>query len=125
MASASPLRRRAILIVEDEPLIALDLATELRACGALTFTANSVRAARRLLARHGFSIAVLDYRLGNESADTLRDQLNKLGIPFVVYSGYEEAARAWPEAVIVHKPAAMQHLIETIGELLPPGERAR
>ena len=53
------LTRRNILVVENEPLIALDIADCLRAAGASVRTAHSLAAGLRLAAHRDLSAAVL------------------------------------------------------------------
>ena len=59
----SRLRGRSILVVEDEPLIALDLERYLQGAGAYVLCASAHARALRLMDRPGLSAAVLDYSL--------------------------------------------------------------
>ena len=52
-----------ILIVEDEPLIALDIATALKIAGATVTTTNSLKNAKVLVEHDGLSAAILDHVL--------------------------------------------------------------
>ncbi len=54
-----------ILLVEDEPLIALDLKSELEARGYLPLMAADVQDALRLAARHLPDIAILNFHTGH------------------------------------------------------------
>ena len=54
-----------ILVVEDEPLIALDIANDLQNAGAKVAVAHSLADARNLVERNGMSAAVVDFGLGD------------------------------------------------------------
>ena len=62
------LRGCSILIVEDEPLMALDLHAALYAAGAGIIAATNAQEALRLIRRNEISAAVIDIRLGNQVA---------------------------------------------------------
>ena len=80
-----------VLIVEDEFLIADELAFSLAARGAeIAGPCPNVRTALALI-RSGAEIdaAVLDFKLGNEDALAIADELHGRGIPFVFATGCE------------------------------------
>jgi CheY-like chemotaxis protein len=88
MGSVSALRGRVILIVEDEPLIALDMAEQVAAHGAHAMVANTVEEALSALARVKFAVAIIDHRLGREDASEVIRRLEQLQTPFLIHSGY-------------------------------------
>jgi DNA-binding response OmpR family regulator len=64
---------RSILIVEDEPLIALYITQAFEATGAALTTTNALHHALILVEHDGLSGAILDHALGNgDSSLTLR-----------------------------------------------------
>ena len=85
------LLERAILVVEDEPLIALDIATEFEKRGARVSIANTLKEALASVEADGLSAAVLDHALPDGDSTQLCERLTKRGIPFVTYSGYTRA----------------------------------
>ena len=90
----SNLQGRRVLIVEDEFLIAMDLAESLAEEGAqVVGPTSSVEAALQVLACEAApDIALLDVSLDNhESAFAVADELQTRGIPFVFYTGYRFA----------------------------------
>jgi DNA-binding NtrC family response regulator len=95
MGSVSALRGRTVLIVEDETLIALDIAQEISAHGAHAMMVSTVAQALGALGKTKFAVAIIDHRLGREDASQVIQRLEKLQIPFVIHSGYDEVA-AWP-----------------------------
>ena len=115
---STSLAGRIILIVEDEPLIAVDIVTAFERAGAATLTARSLAAAVRLVEHGGLSAAVLDFGLGDGDADALCGRLNERGIPFILHSGYTHAGDACRGGIVIPKPADTATLVATLGGLL-------
>jgi DNA-binding NtrC family response regulator len=89
------LKGRHLLIVEDEYIIASDLAQSLEECGAEVIgPAGSVKDALELVERTGEHIdgAVLDVNLRNEPVYPVADALVAHGLPFVFTTGYDTVA---------------------------------
>lgn len=87
------LRARRVLLVEDEYMIALDLARSLEALGAeIVGPAGSVREALALVASEGERLdgAVLDINLRGERVYPVADALLARHVPFVFATGYAE-----------------------------------
>jgi DNA-binding response OmpR family regulator len=117
--SHSNLEGCSVLLVENEPLIAFDIASELQRAGACVHSAGSVEQALAILDDASPSAAILDYRLGDGTADDICEMLTKRKIPFVVYSGYPEVEGACSKWGILPKPAAAPTLVEMVMALLP------
>ena len=78
-----------VLVVDDEPLLAIDLADCLEDAGFMVVgPAGSVKDALALIAAPGCDAAVIDVNLGRETAEPIAHELTRLGIPFIVVSGY-------------------------------------
>jgi DNA-binding response OmpR family regulator len=99
--------RKLVLLVEDEPLIALDVEHHLRKAGARVITAGYLDAALSMAEHPDLSGAVVDLRLGAESAIPIFRRLAHRNLPFVVHTGYATDAlqREWPSVPIIQKPA--------------------
>ena len=82
------LEGRSILIVEDEPLIVMDITQEFEATGAALTTTNTLKHALILVEHDGLSGAILDHALGDGNSSLLCARLKERGIPFMIYSGY-------------------------------------
>jgi CheY-like chemotaxis protein len=82
---------RRILIVEDEYLLATDLADFLQDHGAgVVGPVGNVPAALGLVQRERLDGAVLDINLRNELVYPVADALLERGVPVVFCTGYEE-----------------------------------
>ena len=80
---------RSILIIEDEPLIAMMLEDFLDSLGhSVTGSADSVAAALDQVAGGSFDLAILDVHLrGGEASWAVADALADRGLPFVLSTG--------------------------------------
>jgi DNA-binding response OmpR family regulator len=77
-----------ILIVEDEPLLAVDLAKQLTLGGfEIIGPAKNVSKALALVSQLGCDAAVLDLNLNHENSTRVAHELLNLNIPFVLLSG--------------------------------------
>jgi CheY-like chemotaxis protein len=108
----------AILVVEDEPLTALDLRESLEGAGAHVFAATHLGAALRLAEHPDLSAAVLDYRLGYGDTAEIGCRLEERGIPFMFYSGYNDMRELWPNILLLPKPANRHKLVEAVVRVL-------
>jgi len=83
------LEGRSILIVEDEPLIVMDIAQAFEGTGAALTTTNTLHHALILVEHDGLSGAILDHALGDGDSSLLYARLKERGIPFLIYSGFD------------------------------------
>jgi DNA-binding response OmpR family regulator len=109
---------RSILVVEDEPLIAMDIAQLFAPTGAEMTTTNTLRHALLLAEHDGLSAAILDHSLGDGDSSLLCARLKERGIPFIIYSGYEKIEGACQGAPYVSKPAQPGVLVAAMERLL-------
>ncbi len=86
------LRGRTILIVEDEPFIALTLEDMLSDLGCIIAgSVSQVGDALALIRQGGIDAAVLDVNLGAQKIDAVADELAGLCCPFIFTTGYGRA----------------------------------
>ena len=109
---------RSILIVEDEPIIALDIVTAFKNAGAVVLAARSLAEGSRLVEHDGLSAAVVDFGLGDHDAGALCVRLEQQCIPFILHSGYTHHGPACRSGIVVPKPADPATLIQTVIALL-------
>jgi CheY-like chemotaxis protein len=104
--SSSELAGLWVLIVEDDPIIALDVAQTLADAGAIVVgPAHSVAQALRLVDGGGLDAAVLDYRLEREVSSPIADWLGRMSVPYLFHtSSRMEPQAAYPHVPIIDKP---------------------
>jgi len=108
-------------VVEDEPLVALEVATALEEAGYVVVgPAGTVRQALDLLARAPCQCAVLDVNLGAETAEPIAAKLITLGVPFLTVSGYSRAQQphVFSGAPFLAKPVNPRLLVAELARSL-------
>jgi DNA-binding NtrC family response regulator len=112
--------RKLVLLVEDEPLIALDVEQHLRKAGARVITAAHLDTALSMTGHPDLSGAVIDLWLGAESATPILQRLADKNLPFVVHTGYasDTLARQWPSVPIIQKPAPPDEITNALAQYL-------
>jgi DNA-binding response OmpR family regulator len=108
------LHGRSILIVEDEPLIALDIAQAFEDAGAEIVVTSTLHHALVLVEHDGLSAAVLDHALHDGDSSPLCQRLDQLSLPFVIYSGLGKLHGACAKGVQVAKPEDPKALVVII-----------
>lgn len=112
-----------ILIVEDDFLIAFDLATQLEDAGyQVCGTAGKTDAAMEIIARCPPDIALLDVNLGQgETSCDIARSLMALNIPFAFLSGYTKTSLppVFADVPILSKPCPFETVQEMIARLVP------
>jgi CheY-like chemotaxis protein len=114
----------SILVVEDEPLVALDPRETLESAGAYVFAATQHSHAMQLAGHPDLSAAVIDYRLRDEDSSAICSLLEQRGVPFIFYSGYDDMQQLWPHITRVQKPARGYHLVGAVARALRSYARA-
>jgi PAS domain S-box-containing protein len=122
-ATAIPtaLSGKRVLIVEDEPLIALELAAMLEGARAhVVGPVRSMQQARELIHEQTLDAALLDINLTEERTDELAATLLRRKVPFAFLTGYgrETLPPTLQTAVLIAKPFRPEEVIATLGELV-------
>ena len=118
MSKSADIAGAVILIVEDEPLIALDLRATLEAAGAVVSTCK-VDDAVRLAGATRFAAAVLDARPGSSDHRPIARRLREQGVPFLFYSTQApEDVTTVRGAPVILKPERPQEIVGAIALLL-------
>jgi DNA-binding response OmpR family regulator len=112
------LEGRSILIVEDEPLIALDITQAFAGTGAALTTTNTLQHALVLVEHNGLSGAILDHSLGDGDSSLLYARLKERGVPFIIYTGLPKVDGEGAGALHVSKPAAPGQLVAAMEKLI-------
>ena len=98
---------RTILIVEDEPLIAMMLEDFLESLGhTVMASCDNVADALKAVARNGFDVAILDVNLKGENVWPVATELRQRGVPFVLASGghVDPPPPEFASAPLIEKP---------------------
>lgn len=79
-----------VLVIEDEPLLAMTLMYDLEDAGAVPLgPARSIREAWNLLRTEACNAAILDIDLQGEPAYQIADHLIECNVPFIFTTGYD------------------------------------
>ena len=113
----SPLDGCSILVVEDEPLIAMDIELAFEGCGADVAVASTVKDALQLV-DDGFSLGVLDHGLSDGHSTELYEHLSERGVPFIIYTGHKVPEGDRNGGVVVSKPAVDGNLRSVAEDLV-------
>ena len=115
-----PLAGRLVLLVEDEPVIALEVDHALRTAGARVVSASHVETGLYTTEHPNLSAAVIDLHLGDGNGAVVCRRLRHLGIPFVVHTGYPRmlVESEWPDVPVISKPAPPGQIVATLAGLL-------
>ena len=104
-----------ILVAEDEPLIASDLADHLIGFGAKVIgPVATLSEGIRLASTERLDTALLDFNLFDGHVSPLLDILSSRGVAIVVYTGRgvsRELIARHPRLTVVPKPTAMHRII--------------
>lgn len=111
-----------VLVVEDEYMLADNLATELSDAGAFIIgPVATVEAAFALIAAESeIDGAVLDVNLGGEMVFPVADLLLKRQVPFIFTTGYDLAAfpLRFERSIRCEKPTDMRIVTRAIGRVV-------
>jgi len=109
-----------VLLVEDDPIIALDFEDTIVGLGVKTVrTAATVARALQMIADRAPDFALLDVSLMREKSFAIAEKLDALKIPFAFVTGYSSDVRlpkAFAERPRLAKPCSTEAL-ETILKL--------
>jgi DNA-binding response OmpR family regulator len=113
---------KRILLVEDDPSIALMIQEVLMDEGAADLRlAASVAAALTALQDAHFDVAILDLRLGNEMSWQVAAELRRRSIPYLTVSGYGDTGdERLLGAPLLAKPYSVDALLQALDAILKP-----
>lgn len=111
-----------LLIVEDEPLLAMQLQHSLKDFGwDVLGVAGSIEDANRILAdKSRPDAAILDVDLGGSPVFPLARSLRRSGIPFVFCTGYEDLdySSEFSSCTAVRKPATVLQIVRALRDVV-------
>ena len=110
---------KRILVVEDEPLIALDLEAAIRDWnGIVVGPAMTLADATRLAESEILDGAILDLRLKDDVITHVIHRLRERGVACVIHSGHANSveAEAWPDIPIIGKPILPEVTLQALAK---------
>jgi CheY-like chemotaxis protein len=115
------LEGRRFLVVEDEPLIGLDIVSALESVkAAVEGPVATVEKALELIERSRFDAVLLDANLHGSPVDSIASALLRRHIPFAFVTGYN--GNALPEAFrthrVVSKPFSHEQMVDVAASLV-------
>jgi PAS domain S-box-containing protein len=124
-ARSTSISGKRILVVDDEPLIAMDIVSILEEEGCkIVGPASTLQKAMELVEAGNADAALLDANLAGEPVDTLAAALTRRQVPFSFVSGYgpESLPEAFSHATLIKKPFQRQELIEAVRRMVLDSE---
>lgn len=106
-----------IMVVEDEPLVAEDIAETLIAFGATVDFAFTLDQALALDLRL-YSAGVVNYKLGDYDCTSFCEKLIRARVPYIICSGRPPADGRCLEAVYITKPADPTKLLSALQSII-------
>ena len=106
-----------ILVVEDEPLIAMMLEDFLESLGhSVSATCESVSDALQEAEKGGFDLAILDVNLKGESVWPVATKLREKKVPFVIATGghVDPPPAEFANAPLIEKPYTVDRVTPAI-----------
>lgn len=118
----TPLKGRRILIVEDEPFIAFDLADAVEGAGGeVVGPAMSISEAHRLLEEAPVEAAILDVDLPDGTIEPVVAELVARRVALIIHTGAgltPKLAASYPQLDVFSKPTAVTTLTAVLANRL-------
>jgi PAS domain S-box-containing protein len=115
------LNGKRILVIEDEPLVAMDVESTLTAAGCkVVGPAATLERAKLLIEESDCDAVLLDVNLAGQPVDELATLLTRKNHPFAFVTGYgrEALPAGFRGAVVLGKPFGADQLLATVEVLL-------
>jgi len=106
------LRGKRVMVLEDEPIIAMLLEELIETAGGTANCVSSLDAAADLLKQGLPDVAVLDININDRDSFDLARQLAAFGVPIIFASGYRKTVIPpdMADAPVVTKPYSLEDL---------------
>lgn len=118
---AGDFRGKRVLVVEDEPVVAMCLEDILESLGCITIGPASRLAEGLALAQAGgLDAAILDINLAGERSNAIAEALIAQAVPFAFASGYGVCPDGFDgDTPLIEKPYREAEVVATLTVLLP------
>ena len=109
-----------VLLVEDDPIIALDMTYMLEAAGAIVIgPAHNVASAIALLQSNNFDVAVLDHLIVGGNSLPVADELARRRSQFLFHTSHRgDLSRIYPQIQVIDKPSRPGELVAALAALV-------
>lgn len=118
---ARNLNGRRVLVVEDEPLIGMDIVAALEDAGAEVHgPVASIKEACSLIASKDFDAALVDANLHGRPVGPIASALAERGVPFAFATGYDKDGlpEGFQQRPILGKPAGPEQVVTMVARLV-------
>jgi PAS domain S-box-containing protein len=112
---------KRFLVIEDEPLVAMDLSDMLETVGVeVVATAGSIAEALKLIDGTSLDAALLDANLHGNPVDDIAVALTHKNVPFAFISGYgrESLPRGFQNVRLLSKPFNSSDFFDTVAKVI-------
>jgi DNA-binding response OmpR family regulator len=122
-----PLEDVRVLLVEDDPIIALDIRDTLEAVGAVVVgPAHDVASATVLVQSSSFDVAVLDHLIVGGDSLPVADELVRRGLGFLFHTSHRgKLPERYPDAPVIDKPSRPGELVAAVRALIDASRMRR
>jgi signal transduction histidine kinase/DNA-binding response OmpR family regulator len=123
VSTPEPLKGKRILVIEDEPLIALEIVAGLESAGVnVVGPVGSVEGALQSIEDASFDGVLLDANLRGEPAGDIAAALTRRNIPFVFVTGYgrQGLPESFGQSMMLTKPFTEKELLQAVVRLVRP-----
>ena len=123
-SGATALTGKRLIVIDDEPLIAMDLESILTGAGCdVVGIASTLAQAKALVASAECDAALVDVNLSGHSVEELAATLATRSIPFAFVTGHgrEALPHGFQDAVLVRKPFGQDNLLAIVETLVSAG----
>jgi PAS domain S-box-containing protein len=113
-----------VLVIEDEPLVAMDIASRLSEAGCEVIgPAGTLEKAKSFIESAELDAALVDANLAGDPVDELAAALTRRKVPFAFVTGYgrEALPQGFREAAMIGKPFTEKALLTTIERIVERG----
>jgi CheY-like chemotaxis protein len=117
------IRGKRVLVVDDEPLIIMDVTEILTEAGCeIAGPAENVERAMSIINATEFDAAILDINLQGQRVDDLALELTRRNIPFAFLSGYgrDGLPHGFGQALLISKPFNSAQILDVVAQLTEP-----
>ena len=117
------IRGKRVLVVDDEPLITMDVTDILSEAGCeIAGPADNLDKAMSIINNTEFDAAILDVNLQGQRIDELALELTRRNVPFAFLSGYgrDGLPPGFGQALLISKPFNSAQILDVVARLTEP-----